>query len=454
MKSSRNIMYDRKIITKLIEWKDSPYRKPLVLRGARQVGKTTLIDQFASFFDQYIYLNLEVDEDKVIFQNRSSIEEIVDALFFMKDKKKNDGSTLIFIDEIQELPEAIGTLRYFYEKFPDYHVVAAGSLLEAVFNSKVQFPVGRVDYLVLHPFSFEEFLLACGEKQVLEQFYHIPVAPFAHERLMKFFHTYTLIGGMPEAVKRYVEKQDLVSLKPVYETLLLSYLDDVEKYARNHTQIQVIRHAIPACFREAGSRIKFHGFGSSVYGSREMGEALRTLQKARLINLVYPTVQTRLPFMPDFKKSPRLHVVDTGLFNYFAGIQKDVFNSGDLTDVFYGRVIEHVVGQELTAINDDLLRNLLFWVREKEGASSELDYLMVRDGKGYPVEVKSGKSGKLRSLHQYVDSSKSSLAIRLYAGSLSVEKLKTLTGTPFTLLNIPYYLAGNLAGYIDHFATQ
>jgi len=271
---------------------------------------------------------------------------------------------------------------------------------------------------------------------------------------MKFFHTYTLIGGMPEAVKRYVEKQDLVSLKPVYETLLLSYLDDVEKYARNHTQIQVIRHAIPACFREAGSRIKFHGFGSSVYGSREMGEALRTLQKARLINLVYPTVQTRLPFMPDFKKSPRLHVVDTGLFNYFAGIQKDVFNSGDLTDVFYGRVIEHVVGQELTAINDDLLRNLLFWVREKEGASSELDYLMVRDGKGYPVEVKSGKSGKLRSLHQYVDSSKSSLAIRLYAGSLSVEKLKTLTGTPFTLLNIPYYLAGNLAGYIDHFATQ
>jgi len=447
-------MFVRKILRKLLEWKDSPYRKPLVLRGARQVGKTTLINQFASYYDQYIYLNLETQEDKSIFYDKKSIGEIIDAIFFNKDKLKDNGSTLIFLDEIQEMPEAITSLRYFHEKFPQYHVIAAGSLLEAVMKPNVQFPVGRVDYLVLHPFSFEEFLMACNENQVLEQYHSIPVAPYAHEKLLRLFHTYTLIGGMPEAVRRYVDKRDLVSIKPVYETLLLSYMDDVEKYARNLTQIHVIRHAIPACFREAGSRIRFHGFGASVYGSREMGEALRTLQKARLINLVFPTTQTKLPFIPDVKKSPRLHVVDTGLFNYYAGIQKDVFNSGDLTDVFYGRVIEHVVGQELTANNDDLLRNLLFWVRDKEGSSSELDFLIISEGNAFPVEVKSGKSGKLRSLHQFADSSGVDLGIRLYAGSFSVDKLKTLSGTPFTLLNIPYYLAGTLANYIDFYLSS
>jgi hypothetical protein len=447
-------VFERKILHKLLEWKDSPYRKPLVLRGARQVGKTTLIDQFSSSYDQYLYLNLETKEDKSAFHGKKSIGEIIDALFFIKDKSKNMGTTLIFLDEIQEMPDAIASLRYFHEKFPHYHVIAAGSLLEAVMKPKIQFPVGRVDYLMLHPFSFEEFLMACGENMILDQYLSVPVAPYAHEKLLRIFHTYTLIGGMPEAVNRYVETRDLVTLKPVYEALLLSYMEDVEKYARNLTQVQVIQHAIPACFREAGSRIKFHGFGSSVYGSREMGEALRTLQKARLINLVYPTVQTKLPFMPDVKKSPRLQVVDTGLFNFYAGIQKDVFNSGDLTDVFSGRVIEHIVGQELTANNHELLQNVLFWVREKEGTSAELDFLMVRDGKAFPVEVKSGKSGKLRSLHQFVDSSGAALAIRLYGGTFSIDELSTLKGTPFTLLNIPYYQAGNLANYIDRYSTK
>lgn len=447
-------MFDRIIIKSLFEWKESSYRKPLVLRGARQVGKTTAINSFASGFNQYIYLNLENKEDKVIFQGKNSIHEIVEALFFIKDKEKNKRNTLIFIDEVQEMSEAISSLRYFNEEYPQYFVIAAGSLLEAVFDTETNFPVGRVDYRFLYPFSFEEFLMACGEKQALEQFNKIPVADFAHEKLLKLFHTYTLTGGMPEAVKRYVEQRDIVLLKPVYESLLLSYIDDIEKYARNHTQAQIIRHAIPACFREAGSRIKFHGFGSSVYGSREMGEALRTIEKAKLIYLVYPTVQTRLPFMPDVKKSPRLQVLDTGLFNYYAGVQKDVFNSKDLTDVFNGRVIEHVVGQEILANNEDLLRNLLFWVRKKEGTTSELDFLFVDESGATPVEVKSGKAGKLRSLHQYVDSSETKLAVRLYSGKFHIDKLKTIKGKPFVLLNIPYYLTGNLKKYLNKYMSN
>jgi predicted AAA+ superfamily ATPase len=444
-------MFERKIIQSLEDWRVSIYRKPLVIRGARQVGKTTVIKQFSQSFTQFIYLNLENNEDKIIFKNRSSIKEIVDALFFIKDKQQNIKDTLIFIDEIQEMPEAISALRYFYEEFPQYYVIAAGSLLETLFDNGVNFPVGRVDYKILYPFSFEEFLMACGETQALAQYHQIPISDFAHDKMMRLFHTYTLIGGMPEVVKRYVEQGDLIVLKPVYESLLLSYIDDVEKYARNNTLTNVMRHCIGTCFVEAGSRIKFNGFGSSLYGSREVGEALRTLEKAKLIYLVYPTTETKLPFLPNIKKSPRLQVLDTGMLNFFAGVQKEVFNSQNLNEVYHGRIIEHVVGQEFIANNKDVLKSLLFWVRDKEGSSSELDFLFQMEGSAIPIEVKSGKSGTLKSLHQYVDMAESSFAIRFYAGSFQIDHLKTHKGTSFTLLNIPYYLSGNIEKYIQKY---
>lgn len=442
-------MFKREILNKLLLWKSSAYRKPLVLRGARQVGKTTVVNQFAENFTQYIYLNLENQKDKEIVQNRNSIHELIQALFFIKDKNTDITDTLIFIDEIQEMPEAITSLRYFHEEYPQYYVIAAGSLLETVFDTKMSFPVGRVEYEFLYPFSFEEFLQACGEEQALTQLNKTPVADFAHDKIMRLFHTYTLIGGMPEVIKRFVEQGDLTQLKNVYEALLLSYIDDIEKYARNQSQTQIIRHAITSCFSEAGTRIRFNGFGASGYGSREMGEALRTLEKAKLIYLLYPTTQTKLPYQPNLKKSPRLQVLDTGMVNFFAGIQKEVFSTSDLLDVYNGKIIEHVVGQELIATNKNHIKKPLFWVRDKEGASAELDFLVVIEGKAIPVEVKSGKAGKLKSLHQYIEMTDTRLAIRLYAGMFQVDKLQTPTGKPFTLLNIPYFLAGKMEKYIN-----
>lgn len=444
-------MFTRKISQELLEWKNSSNRKPLIVRGARQVGKTTVINQFSESFQQYIYLNLDQNEDKAVFINKLSINEMVDAIFFLKNKSKLIQDTLIFIDEIQEVPQAVAALRYFYEIYPHFYIVAAGSLLEMVFDNHISYPVGRVEYKVLRPFSFEEFLMALSDNQALEQYNNIPIASFAHEKMLQLFHTYTLIGGMPEVVKQYVEHRDLISLKPVYESLLLSYIDDVEKYSRNASQTQIIRHAIQSCFSEAGSRIKFHGFGSSSYGSREMGEALRILEKAKLINLIYPTTQTALPYMPDVKKSPRLQVLDTGLVNYFAGVQKEVFGTHDLTDIYQGKIVEHIVGQEILANNNNLLSSLLFWVREKSDSSAELDFLFVKDGVAIPIEVKSGKTGKLKSLHQYIDLSGIKLAIRLYAGKFQIDTLKTPNQSPFTLINIPYYLAGNLEQYIKKY---
>ena len=445
-------MFNRIIINELDKWANKKNRKPLVLRGARQVGKTTVINQFSKNFEQYIYLNLELPSDSKPFQNFNNLENLVQTLFFLKDKeyaKRN--KTLLFIDEIQEVPEAFNILRFFYEEMPEIPVIAAGSLLETIFNNQLKFPVGRVEFLVLHPVSFIEFLEAMGEVQALKQFNTIPLQSFAHDKLLNLFHTYALIGGMPEIIKEYAETKDITALGSIYDSLIASYLDDVEKYATNNSQVQVIRHVIKTSYFEANKRIKFQGFGKSGYGSKEVGEALRTLEKTFLLRLIYPTTRVKLPIVPELQKSPRLHLLDTGLINYMVGIQKEIIGTTDLNNVYNGTVIEHLVGQELLTGNFKALNSLNFWVREKNTSSAELDYIMVYDGKLIPIEVKSGKEGKLKSLHLFMEESSHHVAIRLYAGELSLTKVKTATGKMYHLLNLPYFLAAQLPKYIEWF---
>jgi predicted AAA+ superfamily ATPase len=442
-------MFNREIVKELVRWVNKQNRKPLVIRGARQVGKTTVINQFAGNFNQYLYLNLELPADRKPFQNFTDIQTLVQSIFFIKDLKYSErATTLIFIDEIQEVPEALNTLRYFYEQMPEIAVVAAGSLLETIFNNKVSFPVGRVEYLVVRPVSFVEFLNALGEIAALEQMSQFPLQSFAHDKLLKLFHTYALIGGMPEIISEYSATNDLTSLAPIYNSLIASYIDDVEKYANNNTQVQVIRHLIKSSWAEAGKRIKFQGFGKSAYGSREIGESLRTLEKTLLLNLVYPTTGTRLPIIPELQKSPRLHLLDTGLINFSVGIQKEIIGTNDLNTVYNGTVIEHLVGQELLAYNYQILTALSFWVREKATSTAEVDYVYVYNGVLVPIEVKSGTSGKLKSLHLFMDESPSSYAIRFYAGQVLITDAVTPKGKHFQLLSLPYFMVSQLDNYL------
>jgi len=445
-------MYYRKIISELRAWRNSTGRKPLVLRGARQVGKTTVVEQFAADFSQFIHLNLERDADRELFVKYKNVDELLQAMFF-KNNKSIDllPDTLLFIDEIQELPEAVAMLRYFYEDFPALNVVAAGSLLENMLGRSINFPVGRVEYRVLRPVSFAEFLEAMGENQALQMYETIPLPDFAFDKLLSLFHAYTLIGGMPEVVAKYINNRDLTALPNVYESLLGTYFNDIEKYAQNSSQIQIFRHAIRAAFYEAGSRIKFAGFGASNYGSKDMGEVLRTLEKVMLLHLIYPTVQTEKPFKPDIKKSPRLQVLDTGMLNFFSGLQKEIFGTRDLNDFYQGRITEHIVGQEFLAAKFNLMNELRFWVREKKQSSAETDFLFPFDGEVFPVEIKSGAGGRMRSLFLYLDNSKCDFAVRFYAGKISLEEHKTIAGKPFRLLSLPYFLAGNLENYLKHF---
>lgn len=447
-------MFYREIIDKLKDWAGRDNRKPLVLRGSRQVGKTTAIEMFSKEFDQYIALNLEREEERKIFETAYPFQDLLMALFFYAGKERRLGRTLIFIDEIQNAPRAIALLRYFKEEAGDLFVIAAGSLLETIMDRKISYPVGRVEYMMMHPVTFREFLGATGENQSLEILNSNDIPAFAHPHLMRQFKKYLTIGGMPQVVEQYAHNNDLTALQPIYESLLKSYIEDVEKYAPSSSQVQYIRHILNTAFEIAGSRITIENFGGSTYKFREMREAFTTLEKTFLFQLVYPTTEAVIPALPKLKLKPRLHTLDTGLINYATNMVKDILSMEDIADVYRGRIAEHITGQELLAMSNSIMNKLQFWVREKKQSSAEIDYLYQYNGKLIPIEVKSGSIGKLRSLHQFMDVAPHHLAVRVWQGPYCVEKAKTIAGTEFTLLNLPFYLVHRIERELDKISDK
>ncbi len=438
----------RNNLKKLQDWKVSTTRKPMVLRGARQVGKSTIVKQFAKSFPHFISLNLDLKEHHQYFEGSKSLEEILAQLFFDFSVPRN-AEVLIFLDEIQQSPFAVEQLRYFYEKYPQYHIIAAGSLLETLVDPDIHFPVGRVEYLVMRPVSFDEFLQTAAPKNVIQAFNTTPLPDVAYEKLLQLYHEYALIGGMPEVVSEYIGSKDLTRCNKIFNNLLTAYLVDVEKYARNPTEQQVIRHCIQTIFLEANNRITFQNFGKSNYRSREVGEALRALEKAMITHLVYPATEVKPPLIPDHKKKPRLQVFDTGLMNYYSGLQRGMIGSKDLSDLYKGRVIEHLSGQEILTTIESSIKGLNFWARDKKSSPAEVDYIVNIDSKLIPVEVKSGAIGHLKSLHQFMDIAEHDIAVRLYAGKLKLDNVETPAGKKFRLLNLPYFLASRIVEYVE-----
>jgi uncharacterized protein len=444
-------MIHRKSFDKLLVWKNLENRKPLIIRGARQVGKTTLVREFGKVFSNFIELNLERQEEARLFEQETT-DRILNSIFLQKNVKLKNGATLLFIDEIQESPKAISQLRYFLEDRPDLFVIAAGSLLEFALAKIPNFPVGRVDYLYLHPLNFEEYLSAIDQPLALEALRQIPVQEFAHEILKKHFHDYALIGGMPALVFRYAKESTVVNLSVEYRKLWQAYKDDVEKYARNDSEKRTIRHVIETAPFEL-DRVKFEGFGNSNYRSREVGNALRALDLARIVRLIYPTTSVKVPMIVDYKKRPRLQFLDTGIWNHAMGIQAELIQVADLDEVHKGRIIQHLIVQEIESCFEDFSFQSHFWVRQEKDTSSEVDLIFPFEKYLIPVEVKSGKTGSLRSLHQFMDRCQHSFAIRFYAGPFQIENTQTVNGTPFTLINLPYYLGTQLAGYLEKYVA-
>jgi uncharacterized protein len=446
-------MFERKALSFLREWSEKNDRKPLIIRGARQVGKTTLVNLFASEFDQYLYLNLEIPEQRELFNNKSNFQELEDAIFLRFRKTKSAPKTLIFIDEIQNSPNAVAWLRYFYEEAKHLYVIAAGSLLESSLGTHISFPVGRVEYLPVRPFSFEEFLNAAEERQSIELLSQLPFPEFAHDIILNHFKLYTLIGGMPEIINKYLTNRDFVELDPVFDALIYAYEDDFEKYAKNMRQVNVMRHTIRHAFDHAGMRIKFEKFGQQDYKSTEVKDAFLTLERAMLLKLVYPLVTTMFPPAPNLRKSPRLQLLDTGIVNYFSGTQYNVFSSHNLTDIYQGRIAEHIVGQELTSLQTSMLSSIHFWTREKD-ADAEVDFIYPYKGLVIPIEVKSGAKGHLRSLHEFIDRAEHPFAVRVSSMALKLEDAATRSGKKFKLLNLPFYLTHRIGDYLSWMMSQ
>lgn len=443
-------MFQRLALKALRQWAEKEGRKPLVLRGARQVGKTTLVKIFAEEFDVFIYLNLEEKVNADLFTMDVSFEDLLAGIYVKAGIKMENQRTLIFIDEIQNVPDAVKVLRYFYEKRSDLYVIAAGSLLESLVGNHISFPVGRVEYMALHPCTFTEFLGALGENILVEQIEQLEVPQSVHSYVMDLFKKYMIVGGLPEAVANYAKRKDWVSLNEIFNSLLSGYKDDIEKYAQRPKEQDILRYILNYGWGLAGQRFQFSKFCSSSYKSAEMGNAFRTLEKTLLLELVYPLISTSFPILPDLKRSPKLLWLDTGLVNYVAGMQESLLFTSDTDELWNGHIAEQVVGQELLGASFAFGVKRMFWVRDARNSQAEVDFVYKYKSHLIPVEVKTGDNSKLRSLHQYMDESQEDIALRLWNGPLTSDLIRLPSGKQYTLYNVPFYYAGQLETFFNN----
>lgn len=443
-------MFQRLALKALRQWAEKEGRKPLVLRGARQVGKTTLVKIFAEEFDVFINLNLEEKVNAALFTMDVSFEDLLAGIYAKAGIKMENQRTLIFIDEIQNVPDAVKVLRYFYEKRPDLYVIAAGSLLESLVGNHISFPVGRVEYMALHPCTFTEFLGALGENILVEQIEQLEVPQSVHSYVMDLFKKYMIVGGLPEAVANYAKRKDWVSLNEIFNSLLSGYKDDIEKYAQRPKEQDILRYILNYGWGLAGQRFQFSKFCSSSYKSAEMGDAFRTLEKTLLLELVYPLISTSFPILPDLKRSPKLLWLDTGLVNYVAGMQESLLFTSDTDELWNGHIAEQVVGQELLGASFAFGVKRMFWVRDARNSQAEVDFVYKYKSHLIPVEVKTGDNSKLRSLHQYMDESQEDIALRLWNGPLTSDLIRLPSGKQYTLYNMPFYYAGQLETFFNN----
>lgn len=256
---------------------------------------------------------------------------------------------------------------------------------------------------------------------------------------------------MPEVVSQFIKNKRMADLSSIYESIWSSYISDSEKYTTNTTAKNVIKHIMSTAAYVVDQRIKFQNFGNSNYRSREVGEAMRNLHQAKIIQLIYPTTATEPPIIPDLKKSPRLQFLDIGILNHILGITAEMLALEDLSQSYKGAIIPHIITQELISIQSDTSELPSFWVREKKQASSEVGLVYAMDGKAIPIEIKSGSTGSLKSLHQFIERTNHPYAIRIYAGEFSIQETKTPNGIPYLLMNLPYYLGSLIPQYLAYF---
>ncbi len=385
------------------EWASSQARKPLIVRGARQVGKTWSIRALgARRFADTLIIDLERHAEwHRIFDGNMDPRRIVGDLEIVTGKRVVPGQTLLFFDEIQACPRAITALRYFFEEMPELHVIAAGSLLEFALGD-YSVPVGRVQYLEMYPMTFVETLWAAGNQGALRAVTAIPAVDpgtAVHAVLMDEVRRYCFVGGMPEAVAAWHNGQRIADVFEIQAALCAALRDDFGKY-RSRANHRVIDQVLVAAAESVGSQVKYSRLGPDFSG-QQIKAAVELLIRARILRRVVSTDPSGLPLGARARQSRfKLLLVDIGLWQHLRGVTPAEFMRRDLLAIHRGAMAEQFVGQELAASQGG---QVYYWSREARGSSAEVDYLAVRDGKFYAVEVKSGPAGKLRSLHMLLN---------------------------------------------------
>ena len=445
----------RKAQSYLMTWIHSKNRKPIVIRGARQVGKTWMVRQLAQLTGkQLLELNFE---RRLSWHDLFSSNDPKEILLNLESEFNitiDPNTCILFLDEIQAAPELLSKLRWFYEEMPLLPVVAAGSLLEfTLATHSFSMPVGRISYLHVEPFSFEEFLLTLGHVKLYEFLlswqWDKTIATPIHEQLMRYMKEYMMIGGMPEAVISWREEHSLDAVAQIHQALLATYRDDFAKYSGKISQerLDEVLMTVPKLL---GEKFIFSRANKNA-SSETLKKALHLLCMARVCHKTYATHGNGMPLGADIKEGYfKVIFLDVGLASSLLDIKLHQLQALDaVTLVNKGGISEQVVGQLLRTLEPGYKEpHLYYWLREHKGSSAEIDYLLQCEGSIIPVEVKSGSTGSLKSLHYFMHLKGLPKAVRVNAclpSSVMVNvKIHSGETANYQLLSIPFYLTGQL----------
>ena len=457
----------------LQEWAGRRVHKPLVIRGARQVGKSTLVREFARLADMsLVEVNFERNpEFREAFAVRDPVR-ILSTLVLLTGKTITPANALLFLDEIQAAPEALVALRYFHEEMPQLHVVAAGSLMEfALADARFSMPVGRVEYLHLGPMEFEDFLEAMGHSQLAAHLQSFSLSDMeagafpelVHLRCLDMLKQYWVVGGLPEAVSSYVgadenDAGDFARISRVQQSVIATYRDDFNKYShgRLKDRIQMVFDRLPVM---VGRKFKYVQV-SRDHRAVELADALRHLCMAGVATKIRHSAANGLPLAAEANERYfKCLYMDVGLM--CAALHLNVLDLGkeDLTLINDGALAEQFVGQHLLFSGPRYQTpSLYYWVREVRNAAAEIDYLMTAGQQIVPVEIKAGTTGSLRSLHQFLQEKRRNFALRFNADVPSLlrdsNKLSNGTAVDYHLLSLPLYMAGQARRLVSEFGTH
>lgn len=415
----------RDIERNLLQWKNKQDRMPLLLRGARQVGKTFVIEKFGKeHFGEVVAINFELQPEMARCFDNLDPTEIINAIFLATGQNITSKKTLLFLDEIQDCPNAIRSLRYFKEKCPQLHVIGAGSLLEFILNdAHFRMPVGRVQSLYLKPLSFKEFLVSSNHRQLREFIEQInidtKIPTVVHEKLLKLLREYMILGGMPPVLKKYFSTQSIAECQEMQTILLNTYRQDFGKYAKktDHRYLQRLYEKIPGL---VGENFKYSKVDPDMR-SRDIKDALYMLHNAGIIYPVYCTAASGVPLISFVnEKKFKILFLDIGLITRAGKLNTEILFNKDILLADRGMLAEQFVGQELLAYESPFDEsNLYFWSREQRSSMAEVDFVTTVDAKIIPIEVKAGTTGRLKSLHLFMEEKKSHCGIRLSQHTMS-----------------------------------